>query len=312
MGARLLLVVAALLGASGAGLLDAYHDNRPLPYRVIQEAPNAPIMLSIPGNGGWNYMSRTLAAELGITNAYTLVTYDMRGIGDTDEEPPTEWETNVADGLDILRKLVAVYKQPVVLLGYSTGTIVALRMATRAPRDVRYVITMGLLPDNDAATMEARKTSMWDNMWLPGWAVDGLVSSASNRAVITLGGLNEMNANGGVLGNFKMLSSEGMGGVAPSDRPTQKQFGEAMKAIAPIEIHMNRIVLECPLYIIQGMKDTMGLAAAIPRAVETIRAPRKRIFWIKDAGHVPHLSSPQGVRDAIRTIAALPPWNASA
>ena len=272
----------------------SYEGDEPDPY---------PLFVALAGNGGWSFMSQDVATRLGIAPAFAVATYNMRGTGDgTTAELPTEWETHIDDCVRVVTALLRKYKRKsLVLFGYSTGTYVALEAAMRLPPDaLRAVVTMGLIPNTDDSSMQLMQEKLWKNAFIPSWLSKAVRSLNYSPLDVQLAMVNEMSEVGGM--GTLLTDPNAMKTMSPTDMPTQMQVGMAMSKLSFPEIHNERIRLHCPLYVIQGSKDTMGAAELIPATVESIVAPKKTVIWIEGAGHTPHISNPQDVYNAFQRI----------
>ncbi len=61
-------------------------------------------------------------------------------------------------------------------------------------------------------------------------------------------------------------------------------------------------VYTIPVYYILGKNDWQVPSTLAARFFETIRAPKKKLFWIPDAGHSTDIDNPQAFGDAINEI----------
>jgi 3-oxoadipate enol-lactonase len=106
----------------------------------VDDVGTGPPVLAIHGLGGGAHFFGGLAQRL--KDDYRIVSIDLPGTGRS-SAPRYSMETWVAD----LEQLVAEHiKQPVVVIGHSMGTIVALKAWDAWPQYVRGLIFVGGLP----------------------------------------------------------------------------------------------------------------------------------------------------------------------
>jgi clorobiocin biosynthesis protein CloN7 len=104
-----------------------------------------------------------MAAEL--ANAYTVVTYDPRGISNSTREDATQDITPELQADDIHRLLSALEGEPAYVFGSSGGAVVGLALAAAHPNQVRILVTheppvIELLPNS--AQVRAQINDIYD------------------------------------------------------------------------------------------------------------------------------------------------------
>src|SRR5713226_514520 len=87
-----------------------------------------------------------------LTDRYTVVTYDPRGIGNSSREDTTQDVTPEQQADDVHRLLSALGGEPAYIFGSSGGAVVGLALATAHPNQVRMLVAheppvIELLPD---------------------------------------------------------------------------------------------------------------------------------------------------------------------
>lgn len=102
-------------------------------YWVEYGPPTAPKLLVLHGGPG-AHLDYLLPQMLELANAYQLVLYDQRGGGKskTDDRSPITWRTQVED-LD--RVVTELALEPLTLVGYSWGGLLAMLYAIEAAAD---------------------------------------------------------------------------------------------------------------------------------------------------------------------------------
>jgi clorobiocin/coumermycin A biosynthesis protein CloN7/CouN7 len=104
-----------------------------------------------------------MAAEL--ADAYTVVTYDPRGISNSTREDATQDVTPELQADDIHRLLSALGGEPAYVFGSSGGAVVGLALAAAYPNQVRILVAheppvIDLLPDS--AQVRAQINDIYD------------------------------------------------------------------------------------------------------------------------------------------------------
>jgi pimeloyl-ACP methyl ester carboxylesterase len=108
----------------------------------IEEAGEGPTVLALHGVGGGAYFFRGLAERLGLQ--YRVMATDLpSGLHPDGRVDPASME-GWAEGLDQL--LTARVTEPVVVVGHSLGTILALELWRRRPDLIRAMVFVGGLP----------------------------------------------------------------------------------------------------------------------------------------------------------------------
>lgn len=113
---------------------------------------SGPVLLLIPGAPGDAAMFTGLAEVL--SEHYTVVTYDSRGLSRSTLDGPAEDQRIEVHADDAHHLLKAVTDEPAYVLGASGGGLVGLDLITRHPEQVRTLVVheapvVGLLPDAD-------------------------------------------------------------------------------------------------------------------------------------------------------------------
>src|SRR5450755_2112299 len=109
-----------------------------LAYRQSGDGPDV-VWLAAGDNPGDNWRRYQTPA---FDDAYRSTTYDARGVGATSSDSDPPW--SIADhAADLARLLEAVCRPPVVLVGLSMGSLIAVQIAHDRPELVRGAIVMG-------------------------------------------------------------------------------------------------------------------------------------------------------------------------
>jgi 3-oxoadipate enol-lactonase len=145
----------------------------------VEESGTGPTVLAIHGLGGGAWFFADLAREL---PTIRLLAVDLTGTG---RSPGT---ASMAGWVNDLESLVAARsREPVVLLGHSMGTIIALEAWRAWPQRIRALVLTGGLPQVRPAIRERlsqRITALDDAPSLAGWGPrvsPGVFSPATAR-----------------------------------------------------------------------------------------------------------------------------------
>jgi len=114
-------------------------------------------LLLIPG-GPADAMGFRHLAEI-LSDTYSVVTYDPRGLSRSSVEDPSQVITVETQAKDAYRLLNAVTSDPAYVFGSSGGAVTGLELVTKHPNSVRVLIAheppvIELLPDRDAVAAQ--------------------------------------------------------------------------------------------------------------------------------------------------------------
>jgi len=113
-----------------------------------------PMLLILQGGGGDAEGSEALVRLL--ADAYTVVTYDRRGLSRSSIKDPSPPISIQVHSEDAHRLLLALSTEPAFILGVSIGALIALDLVTRHPEQVRALVAYepaiaDLLPEDERA-----------------------------------------------------------------------------------------------------------------------------------------------------------------
>ncbi|GAA1147731.1 pimeloyl-ACP methyl ester carboxylesterase [Kitasatospora gansuensis] len=122
-----------------------------------------PVLLVSQSGEGDAERSTDLVA--GLTDAYTVVTYDRRGLSRSRLDAPERGASLAEHAEDVHRLLAAVTDAPALMLGCSLGAAIGLHVAVRHPGQLRALIahepvTPRLLPAAEQAKHEGELTEL--------------------------------------------------------------------------------------------------------------------------------------------------------
>ncbi|ETK37157.1 alpha/beta fold hydrolase [Microbispora sp. ATCC PTA-5024] len=205
---------------------------------------DGPVLLLIPGAPGDAAMFGGLAEAL--SDRYTVVTYDARGLSRSTLDGPAEDQRIEVHADDAHRLLSAVTSEPAYVFGASGGALVALDLLTRHPEQVRALVAheppaVGLLPDADHWTAFTQEIS--DIYAAAGW--------------------------GAAMGRFG--EGMGLGGPEEGDGGDWEQQGEPdpemLAAMARFEANADFFFKHVWSSFMSHTPDVEGVRSAEPRVV---------------------------------------------
>jgi pimeloyl-ACP methyl ester carboxylesterase len=137
---------------------------------------SGPVLLLVAGGHGDASKSQALAAHL--TDEYTVVTYDRRGLTGSAGDHPARSLAEHAE--DASRLLAEVTVEPAYVYGTSLGALIALALASRHPEQVGVVVAhepgaVSLLPTTE------REAAIGEFLAVEQAFVDGGVDAALQR-----------------------------------------------------------------------------------------------------------------------------------
>lgn len=122
---------------------------------------SGPVLFILQGGGGDAEGSEALVRLL--ADAYTVVTYDRRGLSRSSVKDPSSPISIEVHSEDAHRLLLALSTEPAFILGVSIGALIALDLVTHHPEQVRALVAFepgiaDLLPEDERA--KAKQTHM--------------------------------------------------------------------------------------------------------------------------------------------------------
>ena len=124
--------------------------------RLCYEARGSgPLIVLIPGSAGAAEPFRMVADQL--APRYTVVAYDRRGFSRSELDGPQDWDHRIETDADDVRRLIEhLSEQPAIIVGVSSGAIVALEVLVHHPSVVQM-----LVPVEPPAVMELADGQSW-------------------------------------------------------------------------------------------------------------------------------------------------------
>ncbi|WP_340384344.1 alpha/beta hydrolase [Streptomyces sp. SS7] len=140
-----------------------------LHYEVRGRGPL--LLVSQSGEGDAN---RSDAMADHLIDAYTVVTYDRRGLSRSALDRPGSGASLDEHVDDVHRLLAALTERPVLMLGCSMGAVIGLRLATRHPGQLSTLVAHepavpGLLPEAERLRTQAELDEMRAVFQRDGW-----------------------------------------------------------------------------------------------------------------------------------------------
>jgi pimeloyl-ACP methyl ester carboxylesterase len=99
---------------------------------------HGPLLLLLQGGDGHADAGDALAA--GLTDHFTVVSYDRRGLGRSPVDDPSAPVDPTTHADDAARLLAAVTDQPAAVFGTSLGALIGLALLSRHPEQVRLLV----------------------------------------------------------------------------------------------------------------------------------------------------------------------------
>jgi proline iminopeptidase len=227
-----------------------------------------------------------------------LVFYDQRGGGrsKSDDRAAIGWRTQVADLALVVRELGL---EPLSVVGYSWGGLLALLHAIEASRDASLPAPRRLvLIDPAPVTREMR------DAFESGFAARQRGAAVSAlREELAASGLRERDPESFRQRNFEL----GVAGYFADPRRARdltpfRVTGRVQQSIweslGDYDLRADLARLALPALVVHGRQDPIPLASS--QAVAD--ALRARLVVLEDSGHVPYVERPDALFDAITTF----------
>ena len=268
-----------------------YTTTTPVPlYWARYGQPGAPRLLVLHGGPGASH-DYLLPQMLRLAERHELIFYDQRGGGRsrTDDPMPISWRTQVND----LARVIAEFDlEPLSLVGYSWGGLLALLYALDAARDrgLRHPRRLLLI---DPAPVSRTLRDEFEREFAErqrGPLVQQL------RAELADGGLRERDPEAYRQRSFELSVA---GYFADPRRAVNltpfRVVGRVQQSIweslALYDLVPDLDTVRCPTLIVHGRQDPIPLRSS-ELAAEQLGA---RLVVLDDCGHVPYVEQPEGL-----------------
>jgi 3-oxoadipate enol-lactonase len=254
----------------------------PAPARLyVEDVGAGPTVLALPGLGGGAFFFRGMAARL--QTEYRICAVDLPGTGWSD---PGEPRTFTIDSWidDLGRWVVHHGGGPVVIVGHSLGTILALKAWAAWPQLIRGLVFVGGLPRVRPA-IATRLTERVENITrhgLTGWgrrAAPGIFSPATFRDRPEIVALFE-----------RVFESQS---ELTYLRSTQLLLGASAAEVPP--------TIRVPCLAITGADDQYAPPEDVRGFMKQVPGG-SRIEVLPDCGHLPFYEAPDAFANAVRTF----------
>ncbi|MBX7116062.1 MAG: alpha/beta hydrolase [Myxococcaceae bacterium] len=275
-----------------------------------------PILFFLHGGPGMPFIPFSPQFDDGLLNDFTVVHWDQPGAGKSyspDISPTTlTAERVIDDGLAVAREIARrAPDRPIILVGHSWGTLVALGMAQKNPELFARLVLVGTMGDIETADQlrweylqnhlpPARKAEL-DALGPPPWPKVTHQLAASRLLADT----------GAVMGNVSARFYE----KARQNNPYYKDADwERMNAGSQLSLHallpplqsyraIDRYKrIDVPVTFVHGGKD-MATPITLARAFyDRLEAPKgKNWFEVPEAAHFVMWEAPEKFRQALLT-----------
>ena len=260
--------------------------------------PSAPPILVLHGGPGAHH-DYLLPGMLALADDHRLLFYDQRGGGRsrTDDRAPVTIDVLVEDLDRIIHELPS---QPLVLLGYSFGGLLALRYAIEA-FEGRNRVRPGKLILIDPAPVSRQFRAAFEAEFTRRQVSEPIAGMREELAASTL---RERDPEAFRRRQFELSVA---GYFADPERARDltpfRVIGRIQQSVweslGDYDLSQRLGVINCPTIILHGREDPIPLASS-----EAIAAniPGARLIVIDDAGHVPYVERPDALFPPIRAF----------
>jgi proline iminopeptidase len=270
----------------------------PVPLYWARYGPPAAHTLLVLHGGPGAHHEYMLPQWLELTDRYQLLFYDQRGGGRsrTDDPTPISWRTQVND---LVRVVNEFDLDPLSIVGYSWGALLAMLHALDAARDpaIRHPRRLLLVSPAPISRKlrEVFEAEMTRRQLAP--EVAGL------RAELAASGLRERDPDGyrqrafelSVAGYF--ADPRRATNLTPF-RVTGKVQQSIWESLGHYDLAPDLDTIRCPSMIVHGRQDPIPIQSSETAAAQL----GSRFVVLDDCGHVPYVEQPEKLFAAARTF----------
>ncbi len=279
-----------------------FTTSTPVPlYWVVHGPVDAPRLLVLHGGPGAHH-DYLLPQMLRLAESHELVLYDQRGGGrsKSDDRTPITWRTHVEDLSNVIAELGV---EPLSLVGYSWGGLLALLYAIEAANGVRGpqaprrepVSRMVLI---DPAPVKREYRRQFEQEFARRQGSDTVQAL---RAELAASGLKERDP---AAYRHRLFELSVAGYFADPRRArdltpfrvTGRVQQSVWESLGEFDLVHELESVRCPTLIVHGRQDPIPLASSVDAA----RAlPNARLVTLDGSGHVPYVEAPDELFGAI-------------
>ncbi len=233
---------------------------------------------------GWGMESRIFAGWLPFLEAhFTCIVYDLPGHG---RSPCTAKGMQWNDGLEQLQEMLSAEAEPVILLGWSLGGLLALGLALKQPDLLKGLVLVASSP-----SFRQR----------PGW------SAGIPAATLEDFGQRLENDPQGTRKRFLALQVMGdprgrraLEGLSHWPSPEPLCLADGLTLLQEVDLRDHLNTLSLPLQLMHGAQDRI----VPPEASHYLhqQVPGSHLKVLEGVGHAPFLSRPEACRDALLEV----------
>jgi 3-oxoadipate enol-lactonase len=237
-------------------------------------------VLALHGLGGGAFFFRTLAAPL--APACRLLALDLPGVGWSTSEPRAfTLDSWMADLGDLVTSHIG---EPVVILGHSLGTILALEAWRRWPAHVRAIICVGGLPEVRPAIRERLSSRLTDVRahGLGGWAA---------KAMPGIFALQSFDRRAAVVAMYERLFEAQESGV-------YTRCIEILLSANASDV-VNTVTVPC--LAVTGAGDQYAPPDLVEAFTARLAGPHHTLV-IPECGHLPFFEAPEAFAEALQSF----------
>lgn len=280
----------------GGSLRERTFDTGAVAINYAEGPDNGPAVIFLHGIGrGW----RDFLPILQAFEKWHVFALDLRGHGKSGRVPNTYKSGDYsADVIEFLKKKI---QAPTVIFGHSLGGIVAMRLAAKAPEQVRAIIVGDSVLSRDtlAHSMYQELFSGLHKIVIGGGSAEEKAQRLA-KLEIRVPGLPEPIPIGDLPGNDSDLL-EWANCLQMLD-PTAIQSTIEGRTFSDFDSDSVLANIRCPVLILQANPELGGLMS--DAAVEKIKnhVQRVEVVRFRLLGHALHLQRAQPVIDAVQTF----------
>ena len=241
----------------------------------VEDIGSGPPVLALHGIGGGAYFFAGFSKRLSAlpSGGHRVISIDLPGTGRSTSSPALfTLDSWIADIGDLVREKVG---EPVILLGHSLGTILALKAWDTWPELVRAVVFTCGLP-KARPNIQERLSARAESIQREGIADWGPKVSPGVFAKRTLAELPE------ITGLFERLFEEQKG----------PEYVREIEVLLQADLNPVVPTVTVPCLAVAGREDSYAPPAAVEEFVARLPRPCG-IEFLENCGHMPFLEDPQ-------------------